>query len=156
MAAPEYRFLDRWVVPAPIDAVYALISRPLDYPAWWGKVFLAASGDEGEAEPGKRVDVLSRGYLPYRLRFSLTCVATDRPHRIDSAVAGDFEGSGTWLLEEREGVTYALLDWRPRVNKAGVRQLTPLLRPLFRSNHTWGMRRGQEAVLAALGRRGTT
>jgi hypothetical protein len=32
------------------------------------------------------------------------------------------------------------------VNKAGVRQLTPVLRPLFRSNHAWTMRRGLAAA----------
>ena len=45
-----------------------------------------------------------------------------------------------------------ILDFRPRVNKPGVRQLTPLLRPLFRSNHAWAMRRGQERLIERLGR----
>jgi hypothetical protein len=42
--------------------------------------------------------------------------------------------------------TTVTLDFRPRVNKRGVRQLTPLLRPLFRSNHAWAMRRGQKRI----------
>ena len=44
-----------------------------------------------------------------------------------------------------------VLDFRPRVNKAGVRQLTPLLRPVFRSNHGWAMRRGQKRIAERLG-----
>jgi hypothetical protein len=148
--APEYRFLDRWVVPAPLDAVYHAVARPRDYPLWWSRVFLAANGDEGDAAPGKRVDLVSRGYLPYTLRFALTCTAAEPPHRVASVVSGDFEGTGVWTLEAAGGVTVALLDWRPRVTKPGVRELTPLLRPLFRSNHAWGMRRGQEAIVRLL------
>ena len=39
------------------------------------------------------------------------------------------------------------LDWRPRVAKPIVRRFTPVLRPLFESNHDWAMRRGQERIL---------
>ena len=73
------------------------------------------------------------------------------PYRIESRLHGDFEGTGTWLLERRpDGGTTVLLDWRPRVAKPGVRELSPLLRPLFRSNHSWTMRRGQEHILELL------
>lgn len=143
----DYRFLDEWQLPVDVERVYDLLGRPLEYPRWWGEVFLAAEGDGGEPEPGKRVTVRARGFLPYRLRFSLTCLEADRPYRIQSRLDGDFEGSGTWLLREDEDCTHVQLDWRPSVNKAGVRQLTPLLRPLFRANHAWTMRKGEAAAL---------
>jgi hypothetical protein len=40
----------------------------------------------------------------------------------------------------------ARLDWRPVVYKPMVRYLTPLLKPLFSSNHYWTMRRGEENI----------
>ena len=80
------------------------------------------------------------------MRFTLTPVEAERPYRIHSRLDGDFEGTGTWLISEEKGGTKALLDWRPSVNKAGVRQLTPVLRPLFRANHAWTMRRGLAAA----------
>ena len=64
---------------------------------------------------------------------------------------GDFEGTATWLLSEDGGRVTAQLDFRPDVQKPGVRQLTPVLRPLFSANHRWAMRRGQEGATRALG-----
>jgi hypothetical protein len=146
----EYRFLDEWHLPTDVERVYDLISRPLEYPRWWGQVFVAADGDGGEAAPGKKVTVKARGFLPYHLRFSLTCLETDRPYRIHSQLDGDFAGTGTWLLQADEAGTHVQLDWRPSVNKAGVKQLSPVLRPLFRANHNWTMRRGEESALRVL------
>jgi uncharacterized protein YndB with AHSA1/START domain len=148
--AADYRFLDEWHLAADIDRVYDLVARPLEYPRWWGEVFLAAEGDGGEAAPGKQVTVRARGFLPYKLRFSLTTLEVDRPYRIHSRLDGDFEGTGTWLLSEVDDGTRALLDWRPTVRKAGVRQLSPVLRPLFRANHAWTMRRGVDAAARVL------
>ena len=70
--------------------------------------------------------------------------------RIHSRLVGDFEGSGEWCLREEEGATVCELDWRPIVNKAAVRRLTPVLRPLFRANHNWTMKRGQQHILERL------
>ena len=147
----EYRFLDEWRLPADVERVYDLVGHPLAYPEWWNKVFVAATGDGGDPAPGKKVSVEARGFLPYRLRFSLTTLEVDRPHRIHSRLEGDFEGTGTWLLEPDGDGTRVQLDWRPSVNKAGVKQLSPVLRPLFRANHNWTMRRGEEAALRRLG-----
>ncbi|HET7572173.1 MAG TPA: SRPBCC family protein [Gaiellaceae bacterium] len=145
-----YRFLDEWHLPAEIERVYALLGRPLEYPRWWGEVFLAAEGDGGEPQPGKTTAVVARGFLPYRLRFSLTCLEAEAPYRIHSRLDGDFEGAGTWQLREDADGTRVQLDWRPEVRKRGVRELSPLLRPLFRANHAWTMRRGLDAATRVL------
>lgn len=146
----EYRFLDQWVVPHAIDAVYAVVGDPLSYPQWWSDVFLSAEGDGGPPRAGNRTRVVARGFLPYRLRFSLETTAAERPTRIHSRLVGDFEGSGEWRLHDEGGTTICELDWRPIVNEAGVRQLTPILRPLFRANHNWTMKRGQQHILERL------
>lgn len=146
----DYRFLDEWHLQADIDRVYDLLARPIEYPSWWGQVFLAAEGDGGEAAPGKRTTVRARGFLPYRLRFTMTCVEAERPKRIHSTLEGDFEGTGTWMFEEEGDGTHAVLDWRPSVRKPVVRELSPVLRPLFRSNHAWTMRRGLESARRVL------
>jgi hypothetical protein len=54
------------------------------------------------------------------------------------------------MFETADGGTAVTLDFRPRVNKRGVRQLTPLLRPIFRSNHAWAMQRGQKRIAERL------
>jgi uncharacterized protein YndB with AHSA1/START domain len=147
----EYRFLDEWHLAADVERVYDLVGHPLAYPQWWTQVFLAATGDDGDPAPGKKVSVEARGFLPYRLRFSMTTLEVDRLRRLHARLDGDFEGTGTWLLEPDGDGTHVQLDWRPSVNKAGVKQLSPVLRSLFRSNHSWTMRRGEEAAKRELG-----
>jgi uncharacterized protein YndB with AHSA1/START domain len=148
--AAAYRFLDRWVVPHEIERVFAAVGEPLAYPEWWSDVFLAATGDGGPPQPGNRTSVVARGFLPYRLRFTLECVEVEQPTRICSRLSGDFEGTGEWRLREEQDMTHCELDWRPVVAKPFVRQLTPVLRPLFRANHNWTMRRGQQRILERL------
>jgi len=148
--AAAYQFLDQWVVPFPIERVYAAVGEPLAYPRWWGDVFVAATGDSGPPAAGNKVAVVARGFLPYKLRFTLETTEVEAPTRIKSVLRGDFEGSGEWRLREEGGNTIAELDWRPIVNKAFVKQLTPVLRPVFRSNHNWTMKRGQQHILTYL------
>ena len=146
----EYRFLDHWIVPHAIERVFDAVGEPLAYPEWWSDVFLSTTGDGGPPTPGNSTSVVARGFLPYRLRFTLECLEVERPARILSRLAVDFEGTGEWRLREEHGATLAELDWRPVVTKRGVRQLTPVLRPLFRANHNWTMQRGQQRILERL------
>ena len=140
---PAYRFLDRWVVAAPIDRVYDAIGDVLGYERWWTDFVLRATGDEGLPAPGKRNELLVKAYLPYKVNFGLEVIEAEHPRRIFSRLSKDFDGTGEWTLTENGDTTVATLDWRPSVNHALIRHLTPVLRPLFRSNHNWAMRRGE-------------
>ncbi len=148
-----YQFVDRWFVPAPVEDVYDVIGEPLEYPRWWGDVFVEMGGDSGPPQPGRKTTVVAKGFLPYKLRFATEVVAADRPRSIEMTLSGDFEGGGAWHFEPAEGGTNATLDWRPIVNKPLVKSLTPILRPLFRSNHTWTMKRGEKHIAEYLAQR---
>jgi uncharacterized protein YndB with AHSA1/START domain len=137
---PAYRFLARWVVAAPIERVYDAIGDVLGYERWWTDFVLRAKGDEGPPAPGNRNELLVKSYLPYKVNFALEVIEAERPRRIRSRLSKDFDGTGEWVLEETADATVATLDWRPSVNHALVRHLTPALRPLFRSNHNWNAR----------------
>ena len=141
-----YRFLDRWLVPEPIDRVYDAIGDPLSYERWWTDFVLRSTGDPGPPQPGKRSELLVKAYLPYKVNFGLEVLEAERPSRILSRLSRDFDGTGEWTLRETTDGTEATLDWRPSVNHALIRHLTPLLRPLFRSNHNWAMRRGERQI----------
>jgi uncharacterized protein YndB with AHSA1/START domain len=141
-----YHFVDRWFVAAPVEDVYDVIGEPLEYPVWWGDVFPEMGGDPGPPRAGRRTTIVARGFLPYKLRFASEVVAAERPRLIEMTLSGDFEGGGTWQFEPAEGGTNATLDWRPIVQKPLVRSLTPVLRPLFRANHTWTMKRGERHI----------
>ena len=145
-----YSFVDEWHVPAPVEAVYELLSCPRAYPAWWNDVFLHGEGDAGPAEPGKRARLVTRGRLPYRLHWELVCTEACAPRRLVSHIHGDFVGDGIWTFEPVESGTRATLEWRVEVRKPLVRHLTSILRPIFAWNHRWAMARGQERIVAAL------
>ena len=92
-----------------------------------------------------------KAYLPYKVNFVLEVIEAERPRRILSRLSKDFDGTGEWTLEATAEGTVATLDWRPSVNHALIRHLTPVLRPLFRSNHNWAMRRGERQIREYLG-----
>jgi uncharacterized protein YndB with AHSA1/START domain len=143
---PAYRFLDRWTIPAPIEQVYDVIGDPLGYDRWWTDFVLRSSGDAGPPRPGKRNELLVKAYLPYKVNFGLEVIEAVPPQRIFSRLSKDFDGTGLWTLQETGEGTEATLDWRPAVNHALIKYLTPVLRPLFRSNHNWAMRRGERQL----------
>jgi hypothetical protein len=87
----QYRFLDRWHVPADPALTWDVLGGALLDPRWWRSFCLAAEGDAGPPEPGRRVRLLVRPPPPGGL--------------------------------------------------------TPVARPLLRSNHTWSMRRGQREIV---------
>lgn len=149
--APAYRFLDRWLIAAPIDRVYEVIGDPLGYERWWTEFVIRATGDPGEPRPGKRNELLVKAYLPYKVEFGLEVLEAERPRRVFSRLSKDFDGTGEWTLRETAEGTEATLDWRPSVNHPLIKYLTPVLRPLFRSNHTWAMRRGERQLRDYLG-----
>jgi uncharacterized protein YndB with AHSA1/START domain len=148
---PAYRFVDRWVVRAPIDRVYDTIGDVLAYERWWTDFVIRATGDEPPPEPGKKNELLVKAYLPYKVNFGLEVIEAEWPRRILSRLSKDFDGTGEWTLEEADGTTVATLDWRPSVNHTLIRRLTPVLRPLFRSNHNWSMRHGERQIREYLG-----
>jgi uncharacterized protein YndB with AHSA1/START domain len=79
---PAYRFLDRWVVAAPIERVYDAIGDVLGYERWWTDFVLRAMGDEAPPAPGKRNELLVKAYLPYTVDFGLEVIGAERPRRI--------------------------------------------------------------------------
>jgi uncharacterized protein YndB with AHSA1/START domain len=143
----EYRFVDRWLVPAPVEEAYDAIGNTLAYPTWWGATFLAVEGDAGPPQPGRHAKILSRGKLPYKLRWEAEIDAADAPHGFSFTMHGDFVGSGAWAFEPAGGgETAATFTFAPRVEKPVVKQLSPLLKPLFAWNHRWAMEHGQRGI----------
>src|SRR4029077_5859460 len=84
-------------------------------PSGRGTAFLEGEGDPGSAAPGKRARLLTRGRLPYRLRWELTCVEATAPSRLVSRIEGDFVGEGIWTISPVDGGTRAALEWNVQV-----------------------------------------
>lgn len=157
MATNDYHFIDRWRVKGTVDEVYEILSDAESLPRWWGSVYHRVETLEPGAanDVGKLIALRASGWLPYTLKINFRTVETNRPHGFTMTATGDLEGIGIWSFApdgEFVDVTY---DWTVLANKAIVRKLSFILRPIFRANHNWTMRRGEESLKLELLRRRT-
>ncbi|MBX3110969.1 MAG: SRPBCC family protein [Fimbriimonadaceae bacterium] len=155
MAAPRYHFVTHWRVTANCEEVYDLLGDPLDLPRWWPDVYLSVHETKpgGPGGVGREIGLLTKGYLPYRLRWSFRVTESDRPHGFALEAWGDFIGTGRWTFVQsgpEVDITYV---WDIVADKPLLRSLSFLLRPLFSWNHRWAMAKGEESLRRELERR---
>jgi uncharacterized protein YndB with AHSA1/START domain len=163
MASADYHFVTRWRVDATPEEVFRIIDDPPALPHWWPSVYLEVIEREpGDARGiGKVVDLLTKGWLPYTLRWRLVTLEKVPPTRIVLEASGDFLGRGVWTFADddsagAERVTLVTYDWRIRAEKPLLRSLSWLLKPVFAANHRWAMDRGEESLKLELLRRRAT
>jgi len=155
MASSEYQFVTRWQVVGTVDEVSEILGNPEDLPRWWPSVYLEAvtvAPPRGDGL-GRVVRLHTKGWLPYTLTWQLEVVESRRPHGFTIEATGDFVGRGIWTFVQDGAWVGVTFDWRLRVEKMGVKQLSPLLKPIFAANHRWAMRRGEESLKLELARR---
>lgn len=157
MSLNDYHFLTEWQVEGTVVEVRRILSDAASLPRWWPSVYLSVEVlDAGDAEGlGKRVQLLTKGWLPYTLRwgFVTTHVAaagfTLEPW-------GDFAGRGIWKFVQRGKEVLVTYDWKIAARKPLLRALSPVLKPLFGANHRWAMARGEASLRLELLRRRAT
>ena len=143
--ASEYVFIDEWDVDAPQEAVYEALADARTYPEWWRPVYIAVDAD-GPPEPGRVSQQEFKGQLPYHLNTRSEIVRAEPPREFEVRVEGDLSGRGVWTLTPRDGGTHVRFDWRVYADRPLLRYLTPLLRPVFRWNHNWSIKRAMEGL----------
>jgi hypothetical protein len=155
MASPDYHFVTRWRVVGTVEEVSEILEDPQDLPRWWPSVYLEAETLSGPKEGGvgRVVRLHTKGWLPYTLSWQLTVVESHRPHGFTIEASGDFVGRGVWTFQQDGAFVDVTFDWRLRVEKKGVKELSPLLKPVFSANHRWAMRRGEESLKLELAHR---
>jgi len=151
----DYRFLTHWTVEGTCEEVSAVLGNPLELSRWWPMVYLEVE----EVRPpkadgtGRRVRLLTKGKLPYRLRWEFEVVESRSPYGFTIAASGDFDGTGTWTFAPRGRLVDVMFDWRIRVEKPLLRWLSFVFKPIFEANHRWAMARGEECLVRELARR---
>ncbi|MCI0336299.1 MAG: SRPBCC family protein [Acidobacteria bacterium] len=158
MPANAYHFITEWRVDAPRELLYEILKEGKDYPGWWPEVYLGASfRPSGRTDRvGDRVEFLTKGRLPYRLRWTACVVRHEHPHTIEITASGDFIGRGIWRLELDGSGTHITFDWQILADKPLLRWLSPLFKPIFEWNHGWAMARGFESLCREAQRRQST
>lgn len=154
-AANEYHFVSRWRVEGTREEVAAVLGDAADLARWWPAVYLAVRVLEpGDAlGVGKVVDLYTKGWLPYTLRWRFRVTRSNPPDGFALEAEGDFVGRGEWTFcQDGEHVDIAY-DWRIRADKPLLRRLSFVMKPIFAFNHRWAMARGEESLKLELARR---
>lgn len=155
MASNDYQFFTHWRVRGTVEEVYAILSNAPEYVRWWPDVYLRVEPVcSGLCEGvGTRGRLLTKGWLPYRLRWEYHIIDNRRPYGFTIEATGDFDGRGIWQLRQDGEMTDILFDWKVRANKPLLKYLSFLMKPAFRANHEWAMQRGYVRLQEELARR---
>ena len=153
--AAAYEFLTHWRVEGTREEVVAVLRDALQLPRWWPSVYLDVTLlSEGDADGvGRSVELLTKGWLPYTLRWRFVTTASRGLDGMTLAAQGDFSGTGVWTFTQAGAYVDAVYDWRIEARKPLLRRLTWLMRPAFAANHHWAMRQGLESLRLELARR---
>jgi hypothetical protein len=158
MARNDYHFISKWKVEGTCGEVADILGDTLSLTRWWPSVYL----DVRELEPpdsggvGRRVALITKGWLPYTPRWEFQVVESRYPHGFTIAATGDFDGRGVWVFEQAGPFVEITYDWRLSAEKPLLKSLSFALKPLFEANHRWAMARGEESLKLELLRRRTT
>jgi hypothetical protein len=151
----DYHFVTRWRVEGSLDEVADILGDPLGLPRWWPAVYLEVhelqKGDERGV--GRVIELFTKGWLPYTLRWRFKVTESNRPHGWRLEAQGDFVGRGIWTLKQDGPFVIAEYDWQIHAEKRLLKLLSPGLKPIFRANHLWAMRTGEESLKLELRRR---
>jgi hypothetical protein len=155
MSANDYHFIDRWRVEGDVKEVADILEDAQSLAIWWPRVYFEVNELEpgGEGGVGKLIGLRAGGWLPYTLRISFRTTESRYPNGFSMDAAGDLEGRGVWTFKQEGPFVEITYDWTIRANKAIVDKLSFLLKPIFRSNHRWTMKRGEESLKLELLRR---
>jgi Polyketide cyclase / dehydrase and lipid transport len=147
----SYDFVTRWSVAAPLEAVWKEISEADRWPSWWPGVVAVQLLEPGDADGvGAYRRFTWRSRLPYTLRFNMRTTRVEKLHVIEGVADGELSGFGRWQLIDAGSRVDVRYDWRVDANKAWMRMLAPVARPLFAWNHDVVMRWGQEGLTKVL------
>jgi hypothetical protein len=153
-----YHFVTEWNVEGTCGEVADVLGDPVGLPRWWPAVYLGAE----EIEPpnssgvGRRVRLVTKGWLPYTLRWEFIVTQSNYPFGFTIDATGDFVGRGEWTFVQEGPNVRITYDWSIVAEKPLLKTLTPVLRPLFAANHRWAMAQGETSLKLELARRRAT
>lgn len=155
MSTSDYHFIDRWRVEGNVKEVADILEDAPSLSVWWPSVYFEVCELEpgGERGIGKLISLRAGGWLPYTLRIKFRTTDSRYPEGFSMEATGDLEGTGIWTFAQEGPFVNVTYDWTIRANKPIIDKLSFLLKPIFRSNHNWTMKRGEESLKLELLRR---
>lgn len=141
----NYRFESIWMLETSIDDAFGVLldagetagTRRVEY------AVIERGGPDGV---GRRSRYRVHSPLLYTMEFTAEATEVDPPHRLHSVVHGELTGTGTYHLNEQNGITRIRFDWNVRTTKRWMNLLGPLGRPLF----VWAHHRIMDELIDAM------
>jgi hypothetical protein len=162
VVANDYHFITTWRIAATPAEISSVLGDAARLASWWPSVYLQVSvvEDGDDRGVGKIVDLWTKGFLPYTLRWRFRVTESDPPNGFRLEAAGDFVGRGIWTLTPEVGSgasggpsTLVTYDWLVIAEKGILKNLSTVMKPIFAANHRWAMARGEESLRLELARR---
>lgn len=155
MASNDYHFITTWRVKSTVEEVAEVLGNGPDLVRWWPSVYLEVKelepGDENGI--GKVIDLYTKGWLPYTLRWQFRVTESNYPYGFELEAWGDFNGRGIWTFEQDGAYVNVTYDWKIVADKPLLRDLSFIMKPIFSANHRWAMAKGEESLKLELARR---
>jgi hypothetical protein len=150
----RFHFITDWKLGATEQEVYEVLKATDRLTSWWPSVYLRAETlNPGDAQGlGKKVSLLTKGYLPYTLRWNFEVTEVIPARHIALRAEGDLQGHGTWSICRIARTCHVRYDWDISFQKKGLAPLAWLLRPFFAWNHHWAMQQGYLSIQQELAR----
>ena len=155
MASNDYHFITHWRVKSSLEEVNAVLGDAADLVRWWPSVYLDVQvlepGDENYI--GRIVDLYTKGWLPYTLRWQFEVVESNYPYGSRIEARGDFNGRGIWTFQQDGDYVNITYDWKISADKGLLKTFSFLMKPIFGLNHEWAMAKGLKSLKLELARR---
>lgn len=151
MAATRFELVSEWHFDTPVERIWAELTRPDDWPAWWRAVRRVETIRDGDRNGVGAVRRFTWGTaLPYTLSFEMTATRVEPMTLIEGEARGELDGVGRWTLAAANGSTRVRYDWNIDITRPWQVSLAPLLRPVYAWNHNVVMGWGYEDLKTRL------
>lgn len=150
----KYHFITEWNVITDCQTVYDLLGDAEALKRWWPAVYLdVVVRNKGNANGiGKTVDLYTKGWLPYTLKWSFEVTESNPPNGFTIKAFGDLEGKGIWSFAQDGANCRIIYDWNILGEKPLFKYFSLMLKPIFARNHYWAMKKGEESLMLELRR----
>ncbi len=151
MPGKNFNHVTRWCFQAQIEEVAEILEDFDSLCEWWPELYVEAR--TLQQSPHCKVELLTKGKLPFMLRWEFTVAESNLPDSLTIDAEGDFVGRGAWRLVQNGPLAEVEFDWRVRPEKPVLKMFWWAVKPLFGWNHAWAMDQGEQCLCAEIKRR---
>jgi uncharacterized protein YndB with AHSA1/START domain len=143
----QYKFVDHWTIVAPIEDVYNHIADPRTYAKWWSAFKkIEIIKDVPFPYVGGRARMRVKSPFGYSLALEVETTGARPPYELHTVSYGSLAGTGDWVFEEKDGITYATWTWIVESHHPLLNRLEWLAKPLFAQSHVIVSERGHQGL----------